>query len=91
MKRLLLFPTISIIYYALNLIFVLPKVEHVLAFFAVLTFMFTVFTYKYRKVDGWVEVETDPGGVKKVSFVISGDPETMLETKDEVTFRINRD
>jgi hypothetical protein len=91
MKRILLFPAISIIYYVLNLIFILPKVEHVLAFFAVLTFMFTVFIYRFGKVDGLIEVEVDPGGIRKVSFVISGDPETMLESKDEVTFRVKRD
>ena len=42
-------------------------------------------------VDGYVEVEVDRGGMKTANLVVAGDPETMLETKDVLIFKVRRD
>jgi hypothetical protein len=40
--------------------------------------------------DGWVEVEVDKGGFRTASLVVAGDPETALETKETLTFKVIR-
>jgi hypothetical protein len=44
-----------------------------------------------RKYDGIVEIEIDPGGIKRVNLVVHGDPETLLETKEELLFQVKKD
>lgn len=90
MKRFLVLPAISVVYYLLSFIFGLPSVDHVLGLLTVATIGLVLYTMKSRKYDGWFEVEIDQGGVKRVSFVVAGDPETALETKDVLTFCVKR-
>lgn len=91
MKRLLVFPSIALGYYLLGVIFGLPQVRHVLGVFMLLVIVSILVTMKTQKYHGHMEVEMDPGGVKRISFVVYGDPETVLETEDELRFKVKRD
>lgn len=91
MKRALIFPSVSVGYYLLSLIFALPGVEHVLAFLILVTIVTIVSVHKVKAYDGTIEVETDPGGVKRVSFVVPGDPETLLLNKTQVSFVVKKE
>jgi len=41
--------------------------------------------------DGYVELEEDPGGVVRANLVVNGDPETLLQTKTSMRFKIKHD
>lgn len=43
-----------------------------------------------KRFDGYVELEEDPGGVKRANLVIEGDPETLLQRKKSIRFGIKR-
>lgn len=43
------------------------------------------------EIDGYVEVEVDRGGMKRANLVVAGDPETILETKDVIVFKVRRE
>lgn len=51
-----------------------------------------VYMRKYfePEINGYVNVEVDPGGFRTANLIIDGDPETALETKDVLTFKILR-
>lgn len=40
--------------------------------------------------DGVVELETDPGGIKRANLILEGDPETLLMNNDVITFRVKK-
>lgn len=100
MKRLttIILPAFASAYYALGGIWNLPETEKVVGTITVIiTFLGAVLgisskSYKNsdERFDGVVEVEEDPGGVKRVGFVVNGDPETLLQGKEEVTFKVQK-
>lgn len=92
-------PAFSAAYFALgNVILNLPAEEAVMGVCAILaTFLTAVLGLSNKsyvnsgaKYDGVVELVMDPGGVAKASLNIQGDPETLLTTKDEITFKVAR-
>ena len=92
MKRLLMIPVLALGYYIFGVFFDMPFVEHVLGLLLALQIVVIVAMHVFgAKYDGYVEVELDQGGVKKVSFVVEGDPETLLESKDELRFKVNKE
>lgn len=91
MKRALIFPSVSLGYYLFSLAITLPHVEHVLAFLILITIATIVGVNKSKAYDGYIEVEEDPGGVKRVSFVVPGDPETLLLNKTQVSFVVKKE
>lgn len=87
MKKLLVIPLAALTYYIFGVAFDLPVVKHVLA----IMYVAQVLVVLLKKYDGVFEVELDPGGVKRVNFVIEGDPETMIERKHELWFKVKKD
>ena len=49
-----------------------------------------VFLFRSNRFDGYVELEEDPGGVKRANLVIEGDPETLLQRKKSIRFGVKR-
>lgn len=93
---MVLIPALSSAYFALGGLLGLPAVTEVIGVLAILgTFLTTILGLSkasYERsgaaYDGFVELETDPGGVKMASLNIDGDPETLLMTKDVITFKV---
>ena len=84
-----IFPAIGVVLYALGL-------DDVVGVVMLAIFLFGVemcFIKKFAKIeiDGYVEVEVDRGGMKTANLVVAGDPETILETKDIIVFKVRRD
>lgn len=58
---------------------------------AMLNLSMAILLFRSNRYDGYVELEEDPGGVKRANLVIEGDPETLLQRKNSIRFRIKHD
>lgn len=91
-------PAVGSAYFALGNIWDFPSVENVVGSLAVLaTFLGTVLgisTMNYRSgpgaPDGTFDVVEDPGGMRTVHLNLHEDPETILTTKDKITFTVHK-
>lgn len=51
----------------------------------------SLFAIDQLRYDGYVELEEDPGGIIRANLIMEGDPETLLQTKSSIRFKIKRD
>lgn len=58
---------------------------------AMLNLSLSILLFRNNRYDGYVQLEEDPGGVKRASLIMEGDPETLLQTKKSIRFKIRRD
>lgn len=91
-------PAFASAYFALSELTGLPAGGTVAGVTAILaTFLGTILGVSNKKYkesgamyDGEIEVHVDPGGVKQAELILPGDPETALETRDDLRFKVNR-
>lgn len=91
-------PAVASAYFALSQLVGLPAGGTVAGVMAILTTLvgtvLGISTKQYNqsdaRFDGYIEAEVDPGGVKTINLVVNGDPETAIEERDELIFKINR-
>lgn len=95
---LVLLPAFSALYFGLGQIWGLPKIEEVVGTIAVLDTVLGMLLRKsnqdYKnsdaRFDGHIDVIEDEGD-KVYSVKVDGDPEEVLENKDEVTLKVHND
>lgn len=95
---LVLLPAFSALYFGLGEIWGLPKVTEVIGTVAVLDTVLGMLlrssNVRYRnndaRFDGHIDVLEDEGS-KLYSLSVDGDPQEVLEEKDEVLFKVNHD
>lgn len=86
-------PAFSAAYFGMGNIVGLPHVEAVVGCTAILaTFLSAILgisnaSYS-QSYDGEVLIEVDPGGVKRATIHVPGDPEELLMNKDELRLQI---
>lgn len=93
---MVLFPAFSAVYLGLDGIWNLPAEDKVVGTVAVITtFLGVILSISSRRYqnsdarfDGIAVPVFDPGGIRQVSLELKNDPETMLATRDELTFKV---
>lgn len=93
---MIVLPAVSALYISLAQIWNFPKVEEVAgSITAMNTFLGALVAFSTRKYNnsdakyaGVIQVD-DSGDTKKVSLVVNGDPEEVLSSSNEVTFKVS--
>lgn len=95
---MIVLPFVGTAYFLLGEVVAWPRVKEVVAFLMIGTLIVNAVlwwsTKRYlesdARFDGYITLEEDPGGIKKVNMEIEGDPETLLLFKKEITFQVKR-
>jgi len=93
---LILLPAFSTFYFAFGNIWGFPNVEKVIGsvtateLFLGAIIGISAASYKRSdaRIDGEIHLGIDGGGISAANLVVPGDPETMLMTRDEITFKV---
>lgn len=95
---MIVLPAFAVGYWLLGEVVEWPRIKEVVGIAVLLSLKINSFVWwsskKYyaseERFDGYIVLEEDPGGIKKVNMVVEGDPETLLLIKDEITFQVKR-